>query len=66
MHISGKRIRQLRNLYGISQADLACEIDVEQVTISLIESDKFKTGGLCVCYKLSKFFNVTIESIIEP
>jgi transcriptional regulator with XRE-family HTH domain len=65
MRISGKRIRQLRYLYQISQADLACEIDVEQKTISKLESDKGKNTGFCIVYKLAKFFNVTIESLIE-
>ncbi len=63
--ISGKRLRQLREKYKISQKDLACEIDVEQKTITCLESDKYSTSLLCVAYKLAKFFNVTIENLID-
>ena len=65
MHLSGKRLRQLRDLYKLSQRDLACELDVEQKTITKLESDKGKNTGVCLVYKIAKFFNVSMESLIE-
>lgn len=64
INLSGKLIRQLRNKYKISQMDLACELNLEQKTISKIESDRYKQITLCTAYKLAKYFNVTIESLI--
>ncbi len=64
INLSGKKIINLRREYRISQNDLACEINVEQSTIHKIESDKYKQITLCTAYKLARYFNVSIESLI--
>lgn len=65
INLSGKKIRQLRQKYNISQQDLACETNLEQRSISKIESDEYKQITLCTCYKIAKYFNVSIESLID-
>lgn len=65
INLSGKKIIQLRRTYKISQDILACETNTEQRTISKIESDQYKQVTLCTAYKIAKYFNVTIESLIE-
>lgn len=63
-NLSGKKVRQLRDKYRISQEVLACETNVEKMVISKIESDKYKRITLCTAYKIAKYFNVSIESLI--
>jgi DNA-binding XRE family transcriptional regulator len=65
INLSGKKVRLLREQYRISQTDLACETNVEQKTICKIESDKYKHITLCTSYKIAKYFNVSIESLIK-
>jgi len=62
--INGVKIRKLRDMYKLSQFQLACEIGIERLTLRKIECEK---GGcnLCTAYKLAKYFNVSIESLIE-
>jgi|WetSurSiteA1Bulk_404760.scaffolds.fasta_scaffold145500_2 DNA-binding XRE family transcriptional regulator len=62
--LSGKKIRQLRNLWKISQEDLACEIYTERRTISRIESD-LQGVNLTTAVKLSRFFNVKIDDLLS-
>ena len=64
-NLSGKKIRQLRDKYKISQETLACEIDMTRGIIIKIEADRYKQITLCTCYKIAKYFNVSIESLIE-
>lgn len=65
INLSGKKVRMLRERYRISQNDLACETNLEQRTISLIESDMYKQVTLCTAYKVARYFNVSIESLIS-
>lgn len=63
MRLSGDKLRKLRNQYNLSRVALACEIDCSEVTIEKIE--RGERSGVCVIYKIAKFFNVSIESLIE-
>ena len=65
INLSGKKVRLLREQYRISQTDLACETNVEQKTICKIESDGYKYITLCTAYKIARFFNVSIESLLS-
>lgn len=62
MRVDGKKLRELRESYGITILDLACEIDCSEVTIGRIE--RGERSGLCTVYKLAKFFNVKIEDLL--
>ncbi len=64
-NISGKRIKQLREGYNLTQMDLACETNLQQRVISKIESDKYKQITFCTVVKLARFFNVPIDSLIK-
>lgn len=64
-NLSGKKVRQLRDKYRISQETLGCEINMSQQIISKIESDNYKQITLCTAYKIAKYFNESIESLIE-
>jgi transcriptional regulator with XRE-family HTH domain len=64
-NISGKRVKQLRDNYNLTQMDLACETNLEQRVISKIESDKYKQITFCTVVKIARFFNVPIDSLIK-
>lgn len=66
MKLNGFLITQLRNSRKISQEYLACELDCPRSLISKIESKEgHKQVTLCTAYKIAKYFNVSIESLIE-
>jgi transcriptional regulator with XRE-family HTH domain len=65
MKLKGYYIAKLRNELKISQNDLSCELDCPRSLISKIEAGKHKQIALCTAYKLAKFFNVSMESLIE-
>lgn len=64
MTLNGNLIKDLRKARGLSQLDLACELDCSREIIVKIESNSRKATGLCICYKLATFFNTSIESLI--
>jgi transcriptional regulator with XRE-family HTH domain len=65
MQINGDLIRTMRYNRRISQEDLSCELDCPRSLISKIEGRKpHKNVTLYTAYKLAKYFNVTIESLI--
>ena len=65
MQLNGFLIRTLRQERNLSQEYLACELDCPRSLISKIDGRKgHKQVTLCTAYKLAKYFNVTIESII--
>lgn len=63
MQIDGDLIRKLRGQQGISQECLANEIDCSRSIIAKIE--KGDRSGLCIVYKLAKYFNTSMESLIQ-
>jgi len=65
VRISGKKLIQLREKFGISQQCLSYEIDLSRCTLNQIEGDKHKEPSLCTAYKLAKYFNVPIETLLE-
>lgn len=66
MQLNGFLIKKLRYERKLSQDDLACELDCPRSLISKIEGRQgHKQVTLCTAYKISKYFNVTIESLIK-
>lgn len=63
MKIDGFKLTTLRNERKLSRLDLACELDCSEHSIAKIE--RGERSGVCLIYKIAKYFNVSIESLIE-
>ena len=56
------KIRGLREQLNLTQIDIAKELDVSRQTVISLENGKYNPS-LPLAYKISKFFNKTIEEI---
>ena len=56
------RIREFRKIKGVTQEDLANNLEVTRQTIISLENGKYN-ASLQLAYKIAKYFNVTIEEI---
>ncbi len=56
------RLRQLREQYGLTQAQLGEKVKVSRQAINAIETNKFDPS-IWLAYDLAKFFNLAIEDI---
>jgi len=56
------RIETIRSERGIRQDELAKELGVSRQTISSLENGRYNPS-IILAYKISKFFNMTIEEI---
>jgi len=56
------KIRGLREQLNLTQIDFAKELDVSRQTVISLENGKYNPS-LPLAYKISKFFNKTIEEI---
>ena len=70
VYIKGKgiivktKIKELRKLHKLSQADLADAVGTTRQTITSIEVGKY-TASLVLAYKIAKYFNLTIEEVFD-
>ncbi len=58
------RIRQLREQYDWSQADLAERLEVSRQTVNAIETEKYDPS-IKLAFKISRLFELPIESIFS-
>lgn len=58
------RLRELREKRGMSQGELAEQLDVSRQTINAIETGKYDPS-LPLAFKLAKYFNLKIETIFS-
>lgn len=58
------RVRQLREQYGWSQADLAECLDVSRQTVNAIETEKYDPS-IKLAFKLARLFELPIETIFQ-
>lgn len=58
------KLPELRKLGKITQQELADAVGVTRQTISSIESGKY-VASLPLAYRLSKFFDLTIEEVFD-
>lgn len=58
------RIKELRLEKGYSQQALAKELEVSRQTIISLENEKY-VASLSLAYKISSFFNKTIEEVFD-
>ncbi|AEC51036.1 Predicted transcription regulator, containing DNA-binding HTH domain protein [Pyrococcus sp. NA2] len=56
------RLRELREMYGLTQEELAKKLGVTRQTIIAIEKGKYDPS-LRLAFKIAKFFGVKIEDI---
>ncbi|MFI8685947.1 helix-turn-helix transcriptional regulator [Rossellomorea sp. NPDC077527] len=58
------RIQELRKKHKITQEELALSVGVSRQTITSLENEKY-TASLVLAYKISRFFNLTIEDVFD-
>ena len=56
------RVRQLREQFGWSQAELAERLDVSRQTVNAIETEKYDPS-IKLAFKIARLFGLPIESI---
>jgi len=56
------KVKELREQYGLTQAQLGEKIKVSRQAINAIETNKFDPS-IWLAYDLAKFFNISIEDI---
>ena len=57
-------VRELRSERGLSQGQLAQEMDVSRQTINSIEQDR-STPSLPLAIALARFFGKTVEEVFD-
>mgnify|MGYP000898940900 FL=1 len=58
------RVRQLREQYDWSQADLAERLEVSRQTVNAIETEKYDPS-IKLAFKIARLFELPIESIFS-
>jgi putative transcriptional regulator len=57
-------VRQLREQFGWSQAELAEHLDVSRQTVNAIETEKYDPS-IKLAFKLAHLFELPIETIFQ-
>lgn len=60
----GNTVRALRSGKGLTQAELAEEMDVSRQTINSIEAERYMPS-LPLAIKLARFFGQTVEEVFD-
>jgi putative transcriptional regulator len=58
------RVRELRTARGLSQGELAAQMDVSRQTINSIEQERY-TPSLPLALALARFFETTVEGMFD-
>lgn len=58
------KVRELREKYGLTQAQLGEKAGVSRQAINAIETGKYDPS-IWLAYDLAKFFNMSIEDIFD-
>lgn len=58
------KVRELRERYGLTQAQLGEKIGVSRQAINAIETSKYDPS-IWLAYDLAKFFSMSIEDIFD-
>jgi putative transcriptional regulator len=59
------RVRELREKFGWSQAELAEQLDVSRQTVNAIETGKYDPS-LPLAFRIARLFGKSIEAIFLP
>ena len=58
------RVKELREIYGLTQGQLGEKVYVSRQAINAIENDKFDPS-IWLAYDLAIFFNMAIEELFD-
>jgi len=58
------RIKELREIHGLTQEALALKVDVTRQTILFLEKGKYNPS-LRLAYKIARLFNMKIEEVFS-
>lgn len=58
------KVREFREQYGLTQAQLGEKVGVSRQAINAIETNKYDPS-IWLAYDLAKFFNMLIEDIFD-
>ncbi|MCM3576343.1 helix-turn-helix transcriptional regulator [Mesobacillus subterraneus] len=58
------KVKQLREQFGLTQAQLGEKVNVSRQAINAIEKNKFDPS-IWLAYDLARFFNMSIEELFE-
>jgi putative transcriptional regulator len=58
------RLREFRQMRGLSQAELAEKLKVSRQTVNAIETEKYDPS-LPLAFKIARLFRLKIEEIFE-
>ena len=59
------RLRELRDLHGWSQGDLAQRLEVSRQTINALETGKY-APSLPLAFRIARLFQMRIEDVFLP
>ncbi len=59
------RLRELRDLHGWSQGDLAQRLEVSRQTINALETGKYDPS-LPLAFRIARLFQMRIEDVFLP
>lgn len=62
--VTGNTVRELRLARGLSQAQLATDLDVSRQTINSIEVGRY-TPSLALAVALARYFGSTVEEVFH-
>lgn len=57
-------VAKLRTQLGVTQEDLACEVDVSRQTIIALEKGNY-TPSVLLALKISSFFKLPVEKVFK-
>lgn len=58
------RVKELREQYGLTQAQLGEKVGVSRQAINAIETNKFDPS-IWLAYDLARFFDISIEKLFD-
>jgi putative transcriptional regulator len=59
------RVRELRGVFGLSQAELGDALGVSRQTINSIENGRY-LPSLPLAFALARYFDTTVEDVFDP
>jgi putative transcriptional regulator len=59
------RVRELRTLRGLSQADVAAALGVSRQTVISIESGRY-LPSLPLAFRIARYFDLPVDKMFDP
>lgn len=61
---TGHRVKKLREEHGLTQVELAEQLEIEQSNVSAIENNR-RTVGIQIAQRLAKVFNLSYKIFLD-